>query len=96
MNYYRNNAISGRENKDISTGNNTRALSLNSFFDGLNVSEVPQPKAPVCLLLRQTPSCWGQQQRSITTLPSSKLCISQEVIIIIIIIIKIKETETNR
>ena len=63
---YRNNAISSRENKNVSTGNNSRTLSLYSFFDGLNVSEVPQTKASVCLLLRQGPSSGIQKQRSIT------------------------------
>lgn len=59
---YRNNAISGRENEYISTGNNSRALPFHSFFDGLNVPEIPQTEASVCLLLRQGPSCGVQQQ----------------------------------
>ncbi|KAF7840627.1 uncharacterized protein G2W53_002925 [Senna tora] len=59
---YRNNAISSREDKDISTGNNTRTLPLHSFFDGLNVPEVPQPKASISLLLRQAPSSRVQKQ----------------------------------
>ena len=42
---YRNNVISGRENEDISTGNNFWAFSFQSFFDGLNVPEISQPKA---------------------------------------------------
>jgi len=59
---YRNNAISGRENEYISTGNNSWALPFHSFFDCLNVPEIPQTKASVCLLFRQAPSCGVQQQ----------------------------------
>lgn len=59
---YRNNAISTGQDKNISTGNNTRALSFNSFFDVLNVPEVSHTKAPVHFLLRQGLSCRVQKQ----------------------------------
>jgi hypothetical protein len=54
---YRNNAFSSRKNKDIRTRNNSRTLSFNSFFDGINVPKIPQTKASVMFLLRQASSC---------------------------------------
>lgn len=65
---YRNNAISSRDHQDVSTRDHLRALSLHSLLDCVQVPEIPQPEAPVSLLLRQWPPRRVEQQRRVTRL----------------------------
>lgn len=47
---YRYNAISGRENEYICTGNDPGALPLHGFLDGIQIPKVAEAEAPVSVL----------------------------------------------
>lgn len=70
---HRDDAISGGKHENISAGDDARALSLQSFFDVLDVPEIPHPEAPVCFLLRHHPPRRVQQQRRIARLRRIKI-----------------------
>lgn len=68
---YRNNSISSREYKYISTRYNPWTLPLKSFLNGFKIPKISKSKAPVCFFLWKCPPCWVQKQWSITWLHAS-------------------------
>eukprot|EP01018_Ginkgo_biloba_P008966 Gb_11917 [translate_table: standard] len=61
----RDDSISGGQNEDVCAGHNSGALPLHSFLDGVQIPEVPKPKASVRLLLRHALPRRVQQKRCI-------------------------------